>query len=519
MTTSYQPQPDDLEFDTQIAKFHPRQREAIAALDDYFGKYVLYGGAMGGGKSYLLRWYCVRFLILAFAIKKLRWVQVMLACEDYPSLKDRQLTRIEREFPPWLGRSYTDHKVYGRCYILSPKYGNGVICLRNLDDSSKYASSEFALIAVDELTKNLLAVFHDLRTRIRWPGFQDHETKFLAGTNPGSVGHGWVKNLWINRSFPEEFHPPFSPVDYRPFFKFIKSKAEDNPSLDSSYWAMLGTLPKALRKAFRDGDWDTFIGQAFQEWDPQRHVITPIPVPENAPMYFTFDWGFGAPFSMGWWWVDNDGRLYRFHEKYGWTGESNVGLRLSEDELVGVMLLEEKKYKINAKQIVKRLAGHDCFARRANPRGGGQGPSTATVFAQHGVRLVPGDPSRDLKIRQFHNRLALPVDGSPPMLQVYSTCEQFIRTIPDLVVDPNNIEYIDEAGEAHCFDEACHVLMARPISVRKGMGEVPVMRREVPLTRNMTVQDVAGLEIQELRDEMEGLRDMEDQQVREALGL
>lgn len=820
---------EEVDFDTQIACFHPKQRECIAVLDKVTGKYVLYGGAMGGGKSRLLRWYCVRYLIWAYTIKHLHWTQVMLACEDYPSLKDRQIVKIEREFPAWLGKSYTDHKVYGRCFILNPNFGHGVICLRNLDDASKYASSEFALICVDELTKNLLPVFNDLRTRIRWPGLEDTECKFLAGSNPGcfpgdvdvltskgwrnikdittrdrvasltesrhlvfksvqkthkyaykgkmlrlnqkngicflitpnhkvvrrfetkyrdipfdrrwrldevqnlpkythivrtvdewvgkvftvdapkinrnvrsnntkeikskdycallgwflsegslqrddavcfaqtkvegrkklskvldrigirytltehgfsvyskqlvnlfsdfgncrekyiprfvldadrvhldillqalmsgdghwrdegvsgqyytlskqladdvaevcvklgyavrvgsrdrsnreytsyevlfhkgddcevirdtlteetfvgdvycltvppyhnflvrsegsiwwsgnSVGHGWVKNLWITRSFPEEFYPPLAPVDYRPYFQFIKSKAEDNPSLDASYWSMLSTLPKALRAAFRDGDWNTFIGQAFQEWDPTLHVCKPMPVPEDAPIYVTHDWGFGAPFSFGWWWVDHDGRIYRFHEKYGWTGESNVGLRLSDDELCGVMLQEEARHHINSAQVVRRLAGRDCFAKRPNPFGGGQGPATATVFAKYKdasgmpVRIYPGDPNRILKIRQFHNRLALQPHNARPMMQIYSTCEQFIRTIPDLVVDPNNIEDIDTKGEDHIYDEACHICMARPISV---VGKRVILDISDALPPPETVSDMAWQE-------------------------
>lgn len=510
----------DLDFDTEIARWTPRQQQAVNVMDRTTGKYVLYGGALGGGKSYWLRWVCVRYLMKIYATKKKRWVQAMLACEDYPTLKDRQIISIERQFPPWLGHSYTDHKVYGRCFILSSKYGNGVICLRNLDDSAKYASAEFALIAVDELTKNLLPVFNDLRTRNRWAGLIDIECKFIAGTNPGSVGHGWVRNLWMNHSFPEEYYPPLSPVDYRPYFHYIPSKADDNPYLDPSYWSMLATLPKAIRKAFRDGDWNTFIGQAFQEWDPNIHVCKPFPVPENAPIYVTLDWGFGAPFSMGWWWVDNDGRLYRFHERYGWTGESNVGLRLSDDELAGMMLQEEELAGINSAQVIKRIAGRDCFARRPNPFGGGQGPATNTVFAKYKdgsgkmLRLYPGDPSRVLKKRQFHNRLAIPADGTRPMMQIYSTCEQFIRTIPDLVVDPNNIEDVETKGEDHVYDEACHVCMARPISV---IGRATHLEEEA-VAAPVTLTDMARLEREVIFKELEEANERDAQAFAEVMG-
>ena len=180
-----------------------------------------------------------------------------------------------------------------------------VICFRNLDDPSKYQSAEFAMICVDELTKNPYETFTMLRTRIRWPGLTDEETFFIGGTNPGGVGHGWCKQLWMDRDYPEEFR---SPTDYTGKFAYVPSKAKDNPHLDQSYWAMLDTLPSVLRAAFRDGDWNIWYGQAFPEFSKQIHVCGRPPVPPNANLYMTFDWGFGAPFrSAGGGWTTTGG--------------------------------------------------------------------------------------------------------------------------------------------------------------------------------------------------------------------
>ena len=71
--------------------------------------------------------------------------------------------------------------------------------LRNLDDPSKYQSAEFAGIAIDELTKNTFETFEILRGSLRWPGISWRP--FLAATNPGGIGHLWVKALWVDRSF------------------------------------------------------------------------------------------------------------------------------------------------------------------------------------------------------------------------------------------------------------------------------------------------------------------------------
>lgn len=480
-----EPKQQKFDFDEDMAKFTDRQKEAVRHLDNVFMKppgppikFLLYGGALGGGKSYFLRWVLLRLLMTWFMQKGLKGVQVMLACEDYPSLKDRQLSKISREFPPWLGRMYTDHANYGRCFILHSEYGSGVLCFRNLDDPSKYQSSEWAAIGVDELTKNDVETFTQLRMRLRWPGLLDHECPFIGATNPGGIGHNYCKALWMDKNFPIEF---IKPVDYRKMFAYVPSKAEDNPHLDAAYWQMLGTLPPHLRSAFKDGSWDVFVGQAFQEWSRTYHVVDPVPsplVPQGRPVYMTFDWGFGKPFSVGWWWIDSDGRKYRFNEWYGWSGTPDHGIRLTDSEIAEGIIKREQAMGFNEVRkgtpdvinpAFTRLCDPTCFNKKPDYKGGGQGPSTAEIFMNMGLQMRPGDPSRVLKWRQFHEHLRVPRDAEGvvngvPMVQIYSSCMHFIRTVPSLVVDPNNIEEIDSTGEDHCADEAALLFMYRPLT-------------------------------------------------------
>jgi len=490
------PKPETLHFDRDVANFQKnlKQVEALESLDSGKTKFLLYGGAMAGGKSYFLRWYAPRFLLQIFSQKSLKNVPIMLACEDYPSLKDRQLSKIINEFPPYLGTFYSDHKVYGASYVLRPEYGSGVVCFRNLDDPSKYQSAEFAAILIDELTKNTYQSFNDLRTRLRWPGLTDMECPFVAATNPGGIGHGWVKQLWMDKSFPEEW---IKPTDYRPAFKYIKSLADDNPYLDESYWKTLETLPTMMRRAFRYGDWDIFIGQAFPELSRTTHEYkrSEIPIPGYSFILQTFDWGFGAPFSVGWWHTDNDGRLYRFAEWYGWNGRANEGLRITDEEIADGILKREAELGLQGKTIIRK-AGPDCFQKKANYRGGGQGPSTAEVFRAKGLILSPGDPDRALKIRQFRERIRIR-EGELPMMMIEENCNHFFRTVCGLVMDKNNIEYIDDDGESHVFDEACHAAMARPLSTMN-QPEIKVERRRPPRDGS----EAADLERRQIMDDL-----------------
>src|ERR1039457_1638259 len=87
---------------SELIKPTDRQLECFKALRKF--RFVLYGGAMGGGKSYLLRWWCVLQCIYYFCKYGIRNVRIGLFSEDYPTLVDRQISKIKFEFPSWLGK-------------------------------------------------------------------------------------------------------------------------------------------------------------------------------------------------------------------------------------------------------------------------------------------------------------------------------------------------------------------------------------------------------------------------------
>jgi hypothetical protein len=264
---------------SDLAGFTDKQWEATDAADQ-FG-FTLFGGARGPGKSYWLRWYTVRYLLMV-AEMGYTGVRGMLACEDYPTLYDRQICRIEEEFPVWLG-AY--HKA-DREFVLHPRYGRGVIALRNLDNPSKYAGAEFAIVAVDELTRNPLRTFDLLRGSKRWPGLS--WTKFVAATNPNGRYAPWVRQYWIEHEFPPELA---SLVDQ---FVFVPGRPQDNPYLIEDYWHELETLPPALKRAWVDGDWYASIeGLVYPEFGAEN-LTQDEPNPE-LPIELAFDDGYVDP--------------------------------------------------------------------------------------------------------------------------------------------------------------------------------------------------------------------------------
>ena len=263
---------------SELIGFFPKQLEATRTADTH--KYTLYGGSRGPGKSYWLRWYGI-LRLLRWAAQGHIGVRVMLASENYPALHERHATKIEIEFPHWLGefnRSRMEYKLF-------PEYGSGVLALRNLDDPSKYQSSEFAGMLIDEIGKNPYRTFSLLRGSLRWAGIAD---TFLAGaSNPTP---NWIRDIWISRDF--EDYPELTAVADQ--FAYVKALPDDNPILDEGYWRMLDTLPVALRKAWRDGDWFVAMeGIVYPEFtDENRQDYIPDP---DKTVEIAFDDGYIDP--------------------------------------------------------------------------------------------------------------------------------------------------------------------------------------------------------------------------------
>ena len=429
----------------------------------------LYGGAAGGGKSDAL---------LAEALRQVHipHYRAIIFRKTYPQLSeliDRSRAIYSAAFPR-ARYNQTEH-----CWTFPSGAKIYFGSMQYTKDRINYQGKRYDFIAFDELTHFTWGEYSYMFSRNR-PSGPGTRVYMRASTNPGGIGHGWVKDRFITVA------PPLTPVvdAYEvpdPSGKliqlsrrriFVPSTVFDNQALlrnDPNYLANLAMLPEAERNALLYGSWDSFDGQVFREWrnDPQHyddqrwtHVIDPFPIPRHWRIYRGFDFGYAKPFAVGWFAVDEDGRIYHIKEYYGCNGTPNTGVKLNPIEIAaGIRQMEAEDPMLKGKQIAG-IADPSIFDES-------RGESVARMMQRppNFIYWQGGDNTRLAGKMQFHYRLTFDSDGLP-MFQVFNTCKHFIRTIPTLVYDESKVEDINTDQEDHIYDMCRYVMMEHPLSPR-----------------------------------------------------
>lgn len=438
---------------------------------------ALYGGAAGGGKSDAL---------LAEALRQvhIKNYRAIIFRKTYPQLSeliDRSRDLYSMCYPT---ARYNDSKHFwlfpsgAKIYFGAMQYTK---------DRVNYQGKRYDFIAFDELTHFTFDEYSYMFSRNR-PSGPGTRCYIRATTNPGGVGHGWVKDRFITAA------PPLTPIcdDYdvvSPNGEHVKMKRKrifvpstvfDNQELlknDPNYLANLAMLPEAERNALLYGSWDSFDGQVFREWvndskhydDRQfTHVINPFKIPSHWLIYRGFDFGYAKPFSVAWYAVDPKGCVYRIREYYGCNGAPNTGVKLNPYEIAeNIVKIEREDDNLKGRDIIG-IADPSIFDES-------RGESVAGMMerAPNFVLWSGGDNTRIAGKMQYHYRLAFDSDGFP-LFYCFSTCKHFIRTIPTLVYDTKNVEDIDTTQEDHIYDECRYVLMENPIAPRKNEAVKPM---------------------------------------------
>lgn len=429
---------------------NPKQAEFLKCTKRYVG----FGGARGGGKSWAVR---TKAKLLAFRYPGIR---ILIVRKSYPELRENHINILRMELADIA--KYNDNE---KCL----KFPNGSTIkfdYCNTDsDLTHYQGTEYDVIFFDEATN-----FTEYQLKIIMAtnrGINDFPKRIYFTCNPGGPGHAFIKRIFVDKVYVGDENPD----DYA----FIQSLVWDNEILlknNPDYINMLKSLPEEKRKGWLEGQWDIFEGMVFSEfrnneqhYDDRQwtHVVRPFKIPSTFKIYRCMDWGYSRPFAIYWVAVGQQKEKYVIREFYGCTGEPNKGLQLQH------MAVAEQAHEIEMTDPI--FQGHKIYA----------GPADPAIFSKdsHGV-TIQGDmakaPNYILFTRgnndringkmQVHYHLAFNEQGYP-MMQIFNTCKHLIRTLPSLMYDEHKIEDVDTEMEDHGYDAIRYMLAEFHIAPRQ----------------------------------------------------
>lgn len=441
---------------------------------------VLYGGAAGGGKSVALIIDVIRDadnpnhkgIIFRRRIDELRSL-IALTKKFYPQIYPG--CKWNKQESTW---TFPSGATVWYTY------------LENEDDVERYQGQDFNYIGFDELTQWATRYCWDyMRSRLRTDENSGLKLYMRATANPGGVGGFWVKKMFID---PAKWGEAFWATDIetgrvliepalkldgtpnpragQPLFKrrFIPAKLSDNPFLykDGEYEKNLLSLPEAQRKRLLEGDWDVVDGAAFPEFNRFSHVCEPFPIPESWFKFRGMDYGYTDHACVLWMAVDHEGRIYVYRELY---------IRGKTVDEVGDLIQEMEK----GERIRYGMLDSSMWDNRGN-----KGPLPAEVLNKRRLNFRPADGSPGSRIAgklQMHQRLRpagarylqddqgnmVEIPG-PPMLQIFPSCINLIRTLPSLPTDKHKPEDVDTDMEDHAYDACRYGIMSRPMKPEFG---------------------------------------------------
>ena len=413
--------------------------------DEFLRKHArhrAFGGARGGGKSWV-----VRFTAIAYA-SKYPGIRECIVRRTYQELEENHTAKLRAML--YGVAKYNDQKkvfVFLNGSTIKMQY------FKRPEDVQALQGIEYDVIFLDEATQLPEQMIRDIAASCR--GVNDFPKEIIYTCNPGGPGHGFIKRLFIDR----EFRGDEKPEDY----VFVQSFVQDNYVLmqhDPDYLKFLEALPERRREAWLYGKWDVYEGQAFDiRNDPAHyedglwtHVIKPFTPKPNWTYYRSFDWGFNAPFSLGYWCIDFDNNLYRILELYGTTGEPNVGVRMTADQVFAEAERIEHEHPYLRGRTIRGVADPAIWTPDYS------GHSIAEHAMRHGIQFRPANNDRINGWAQLQYRLQFDQEGRT-RLHVFNNCKDWIRTMPLMMYDEHKIEDIDTTLEDHCADETRYMVM------------------------------------------------------------
>ena len=416
---------------------------------------IFYGGARGGGKTdgvigkmgHCAQTYGMHFNCLFFR-KELHGL-------------DDSIERSRQIYRPF--GTYADYK---KTWTF---HSGGRLRFRPLEsvaDVEKYQGQNISHIVVEEIgnyaDQSIIQKLHGLLRSAAGVN-----TQIIFTGNPAGAGQAWLKERFVD-PYPlgmKILRQEFADGEYRERV-FIPAKVWDNQILlqnDPRYITNLKMVgSEALVKAWLEGSWDAVEGAFFDKFSIVKHVLKPFTIPSHWYKIRAFDWGYAKPFCVLWGAV-SDGKPFVNHlgeeqilpvnaiviyrEFYG-SVSADVGVRMDNSEI--------------AKQTVKMEIAENIDDMVADPAIwiSNGGISIGEELLANGCFYRKADNKRLAGWQQIRERLG----SEEPLLYIFSTCTNLLRTIPIMQHDHKTPEDLDTTSEDHAVDTLRYLCMSRPLT-------------------------------------------------------
>jgi phage terminase large subunit len=319
-------------------------------------------------------------------------------------------------------------------------------------DVEKYVGIEYDLIIIEERNQLAGDRVEKLKGSLRTTK-NNWRARMYSSFNPGGKGHGEVKASFV---------VPYRTQNEKKT-RFVPATYKQNNYLKTEYIDYLEGLGGDLGRAWRDGEWDLFAGQFFPEFRYELHTCAPFTIADDWKRMVSIDYGYSAPSAVYWGAISPDDVLYIYRELYV-TGqtyrtltESIVSLT-NDNEVIDYWVADPAIWQKDGKNDAG-LSGADImqqvFARMMM--------NTNTTRKQ--LRLMRGDNARvagwDIVRERLKPRI-MPNESMGAGLQIFNTCTELIRTLPELVYDDHKVEDCDTTQEDHGPDSIRYLCASNP---------------------------------------------------------